>query len=130
MLLGGAFWLIALIACFAVASSASKHCRVGHWSNRPQWDSDLSALSVLERTTENQMLFDGKTMTWSELSLRLRAIPELPIQPIMVFRPANGADCRQIVRVRAMMDHSLECHARGCAEGAEWDGQRPHGPDI
>jgi hypothetical protein len=130
MILGGAFWLMALVTCIAVASSASTGCRAGHWSIKPQWDTGLSALSVLELTTENRILFDGKEIAWSELGSRLTAIPELPIRPIVVFRPAIGAECRQIVRVRAMMDHSLECKAGGCAEGAEWDGQRPHGPNI
>ena len=130
MVLGGAFWLIALVACLTVASSASNACRAGHWGVKPQWDTGLSALSVLELTTENQILFDGKEITWLELRSRLTALPKLPLQPIVVFRPAVDAECRQIVRVRAMMDHSLECKTGGCAEGAAWDGQRPHGPNI
>ena len=130
MILGGAFWLIAFVACIAVASSASTVCRTGHWSTKPQWDTDLSALSVLELTAENRILFDGKEISWSELNSRLRAIPGLPIQPVIVFRPAIGAECRQIVRVRAIMNDSLECRTNACAEGAEWDGQQSHGPNI
>lgn len=130
MILGGGFWLIALATCLALASSASNACRAGHWGIKPQWDSDLSALSVLELTTENQILFDGEEITSAELHARLTALPKLPVQPIIVFRPAIGAECRQIVRIRAMMDHSLECKTGGCAEGTEWDGQRPHGPNI
>lgn len=130
MILGGAFWLIALVTCLAIASSASNACRVGHWDAKPQWDTGLSALSVLELTTENQIRFDSEEIPWSELRSRLSAIPELPIQPIVVFRPAIGADCRQIVRVRAMIDHSLECKSGGCAEGTKWDSQRPHGTNI
>ena len=130
MILGEAFWLLALVACLAIASSASNACRAGHWDAKPQWNTGLSALSVLEVTTENQILFDGKEIPWSELRSRLTAIPELPIHPKVVFRPALGAECGQIVRVRAMMDHYLECKSDGCAEGAEWDGQRPHGPSI
>lgn len=130
MILGGAFWLIALVACLIVASSASNTCRAGHWGAEPQWDTGLSALSVLELTTENQILFDGKEITWPELRSRLTALPKLPLKPIVVFRPAIGAECRQIVRVRAMMDHALKCKTGGCAEGTAWDGQRPHGPNI
>jgi len=130
MILGGAFWLIALLACLGIASSASDACRAGHWNTKPQWDTGLSALSVLELTTENQILFDGEEIPWPELGSRLTAIRELPIQPMVVFRPAMGADCRQIVRVRAMVDHSLECRSGGCAEGTEWDAQRQHGPNI
>jgi len=130
MILGGVFWLMALAACLAIASSASNACRAGHWDTKLQWDTGLSALSVLELTTENQVLFDGENIPRPELRSRLAAISELPIRPIVVFRPAIGADCRQIVRVRAMIDHSLECKNGGCTEGTEWDGQRPHGPNI
>lgn len=130
ILLGGAFWLIALAGCIIVASSASSACRAGHWDQKPQWNTGLSSLSVLELTRENQILFDGHEMSSSELASRLILIPKLPIQPMVVFRPDNGADCRHIVRVRAMMDRFLECTSGGCAEGAEWDTQAPHGADI
>ena len=130
ILVGGAFWLIALAGCIIVASSASNACRAGHWDQKPQWNTRLSALSVLELTRENQILFDGREISRSALASRLISISKLPIQPIVVFRPDNGANCRQIVRVRAMMDRFLECKSGGCAEGAEWDGQAPHGADI
>ena len=86
---------------------------------------DLVTHAMVER-----ILFDGKEISWSELNARLRAIPGLPIQPVIVFRPAIGAECRQIVRVRAIMNDSLECRTNACAEGAEWDGQQSHGPNI
>ena len=130
ILVGGAFWLIALAGCMIVASSASNACRAGHWDQKPQWNTGLSALSVLELTRENQILFDGREMSRSALASRLVSIPRLPIQPIVVFRPAKGADCRHTVGVRAMMDRFLECKSGGCAEGAEWDMQAPHGADI
>ena len=130
IILGGAFWLMAFAGCIIVASTASNVCRAGRWDTKPQWNTRLSALSVLELTRENQILFDGREISRSALASRLISISKLPVQPIVVFRPDNGANCRQIVRVRAMMDRFLECKSGGCAEGAEWDGQAPHGADI
>lgn len=130
MILGGAFWLAALIVCLIIASTPSTDCRTGHWDWKPDVNTGISALSVLELTSDNRILFDGREMSQSELAYRLTAIPGLPIQPIVVFRPANGADCGEIVRVRAMMDRFLECKEGGCAEGTEWDTQIPHGPNI
>ena len=130
IILGGAFWLMAFAGCIIVASTASNVCRAGRWDTKPQWNTRLSALSVLELTRENQILFDGREISRSALASRLISISKLPIQPIVVFRPDNGANCRQIVRVRAMMDGFLECKSGGCAEGVEWDGQAPHGADI
>ncbi|WP_130753665.1 hypothetical protein [Sphingobium xenophagum] len=130
ILLGGTFWVIALAGCIIVTLSASNACRVGHWDQKPQWNTGLSSLSVLELTRENQILFDSREMSWSALASRLISTSKLPIQPIVVFRPNNRADCRHIVRIRAMMDRFLECESGGCAEGSEWDTQTPHGADI
>lgn len=64
---GGAFWVIALVICAAIASLNSHSCPTGHWSRKPQWDAGLSALSVLELRPDGVVLFDGESIPWSDL---------------------------------------------------------------
>lgn len=120
--------VVALLALPLIGCGEAKYTEDGMCGGRPEgWLSpssgigELAVLQPIHVTSDDAVIWNGKTITTDKLSNFLALQRELNPRPQTSLIVDAGAGCKIVVEVRRRMEEALNCKSwGGCGEGHGW----------
>jgi len=121
-------FFVALLALPLIGCGEAKYTEGAMCGGRPEgWLSpssgigELAVLQPIHVTSNDAIVWNGKTITADKLSTYLALQRQLDPRPQTSLIVEAGADCKTVVDVRRRMEEALSCKSwGGCGEGRDW----------